>query len=71
MSVLFFPDITTLLNQCILGVTLNFDLSMLLFFYNVNVWSYISGNNFSQISSLFAMKTYATLFVSIQVLKGT
>ena len=29
---------STLLNQCIIGVTFNFDLSMSFILYNINVW---------------------------------
>ena len=49
---------STLLKQCILGVTLMFDLSRSLFFNNINVWSYGSGKNLLPISSLFAEIKY-------------
>ena len=42
---------STLLNQCINSVTLNFGLSRSLILYNVNVWSYVYGKNFRYISS--------------------
>ena len=35
----FFRYSSSLLNQCILGVTLNFDHSRSLWFYKINVWS--------------------------------
>ena len=53
---------STLLNQCILGVTFNSDLSRSLFLYNINAWSYVSGKNFWPISSLFVEITNLKIY---------
>ena len=46
--------LNTLINQCTLAVTLNFDLSRSIFLYEVNAWLYIFGTHFRDIYSFFA-----------------
>ena len=49
---------STLLSQCILGVTFDFDLSRSLFLYNINVWPYVSGKFLTDIFIICGNKLY-------------